>query len=148
MPLYEGMMIGGMGTDLDRAYEGLKQISEENASQRYGDGVWTRKELLGHLIDSATNNRYQIVKTLVDGSYVGPSYNQEGWVKAHRYAGFRWTELVEAWRVENTLLRSVLSGITEPQWKWTCGVGFSENATLRDKVDDYFGHLEHHLGQM
>jgi hypothetical protein len=137
-----------MTDELTRAEARLREISEETASSCYGDGAWTRKELLGHLIDSATNNRYQIVKTLVDGAYTGPSYDQEGWVRAHRYTTFAWAELVELWRAQNLLLAKVVGGVTPEQWTWKCAVGTDVDGTLRGRVDDYLGHLAHHLGQM
>jgi hypothetical protein len=141
-------MVAEMGEELKRAHAKLMAISEELAGHRYGDGAWTRKQLLGHLIDSATNNRYQIVKTLVDGSYTGPSYDQESWVRVHDYAALGWNELVELWWAQNRLLAQVVGGIAEDQWGWKCAVGSSEDGTLRDRVDDYRGHLAHHLGQM
>jgi hypothetical protein len=137
-----------MTDELKRADARLREISEDLADTRYGEGAWTRKELLGHLIDSATNNRYQIVKTLVDGSYTGPSYKQEEWVRVHRYATIPWEELRELWWAQNLLLAKVIGGITHEQWSWTCAVGTDVNGTLRSRVDDYLGHLEHHLGQM
>jgi hypothetical protein len=137
-----------MTDELKRAGKRLREISDDLADTRYGEGTWTRKELLGHLIDSATNNRYQIVKTLVDGSYIGPSYKQEEWVRAHRYATIPWEELIELWWAQNLLLARVVSGITHEQWSWTCAVGTDVNGTLRSRVDDYLGHLDHHLGQM
>jgi hypothetical protein len=134
-----------MTDELTRAEARLREISEETASSCYGDGAWTRKELLGHLIDSATNNRYQIVKTLVDGAYTGPSYDQEGWVRAHRYTSFAWAELVELWRAQNLLLANVVGGVTREQW----GIEVrGEDRTVRGWVDDYLWHLAHHLRQM
>jgi len=36
-------------------------------------GGWTRKQIVGHLLDSATNNRQRFVRAALDGTYIGPS---------------------------------------------------------------------------
>jgi hypothetical protein len=36
-------------------------------------GGWTRKQIVGHLLDSAANNRQRFVRAGIDGHYAGPS---------------------------------------------------------------------------
>ena len=50
------------------------------------EGGWTRKQIVGHLLDSAANNRQRFVRAAIDGKYAGPKYAQEAWVAAHGYA--------------------------------------------------------------
>src|SRR5690348_7844660 len=71
---------------IESAYKRLQSISEEHGSQTFREGGWTRKEILGHLIDSALNNHQRFVRAALDGSYEGPTYAQTGWVEMHGYA--------------------------------------------------------------
>jgi hypothetical protein len=63
-----------------RTVHGMAIAPEENAN-----GGWSRKEILGHLNDSALNNHQPFVRATLAGSYDGPSYQQEGGVLLHGY---------------------------------------------------------------
>lgn len=106
---------------------------------------WNRKELLGHLVDSATNNRQRFIR-LRHGDLEGfPGYDQEEWVVAGGYRECDWNELVELWFLSNRHVARVIEGLPAGceghLWKDT---GFS----LEYLVHDYTRHLLHHLGKM
>ncbi len=82
----------------------LSAVSEEQAAEPFRPGGWQRKELLGHLLDSAANNHQRFVRAALDGHYEGPGYQQEAWVRLHDYAGLSWAALVASWRERNALL--------------------------------------------
>jgi hypothetical protein len=66
---------------IGKGNEILLRISEHESMEVVGS-KWTRKQLLGHLIDSASNN-YQRFVRLQQGNLVGfPGYDQEFWVAA------------------------------------------------------------------
>src|SRR5271154_1666835 len=65
------------------------------ANTPYRPGGWTRKQVLGHMIDSAANNHQRFVRAALEGHYSGPGYQQEGWVKIHGYAERPWETLLE-----------------------------------------------------
>ena len=62
----------------------------ERADAAWRDGGWTRKQVLGHMLDSAANNRQRFVRAATEGRYAGPKYSQEAWVGAHGYAEQAW----------------------------------------------------------
>ena len=89
----------------------LRKVSDDVASTRPGGGEgWSRKQELGHLLDSATNNRVRFVKAALEGSFDGPSYNPDGWVAMGGYPEASWHELVELWSATNLALASVVDG--------------------------------------
>ncbi len=51
------------------------------ANTSYRPGGWTRKQVLGHMVDSAANNHQRFVRAALEGHYSGPGYQQEGWVR-------------------------------------------------------------------
>jgi hypothetical protein len=106
---------------------------------------WSQREELGHLVDSALNNHNRIVRVVLDGSFEGPGYEQEGWVEVHRYREVAWTELVEIWHAHNRILLPLVAAIPDTKLAGPCRVGESEPVTLDFLIDDYVLHMQHHL---
>ncbi len=68
----------------------LSAITEQESTTRSGDGKWSRKEVLGHLIDSASNNHQRFVRAQLDGALNFPGYQQDGWNRAQQYQSEPW----------------------------------------------------------
>jgi hypothetical protein len=137
------------GERIETAYRRLLlTISEQQSLERYREGGWSRKEILGHLIDSALNNHQRFVRAALDGSYEGPTYDQSGWVNIHGYAATPWAILLEHWRWQNVLLGAAIQNIPDARLEVPCRVGTNKQVTLRFLVEDYMVHLQHHLDQM
>jgi DinB superfamily len=126
----------------------LLPITEQHAQRPFREGGWSRKEILGHLIDSALNNHQRFVRAALTGSYEGPSYQQEGWVVIHGYKCMAWSILLEHWRGQNELLCEVVERIPEERFDALCRVGEGAPVTLRFLVEDYLVHLHHHVQQI
>lgn len=129
-------------------YQLLLPVSEETAQRPFRQGGWSRKEILGHLIDSALNNHQRFVRASLDGIYEGPSYQQEGWVAMHGYHSMAWNVLLEHWRRQNELLCEVVERIPEARFSAQCRVGETAPVTLQFLVEDYLLHLRHHVQQI
>jgi hypothetical protein len=130
------------------AYQLLLAVSPQAAERSFREGGWSRKEILGHLIDSALNNHQRFVRASLDGSYEGPPYAQEGWVAMHGYESMNWDTLLEHWRWQNELLAEVVERIPEERSDAPCRVGDGDPVTLRFLVEDYLSHLHQHVGQI
>jgi hypothetical protein len=111
-------------------------------------GGWTRKQIMGHLLDSATNNRQRFVRAAADGHYAGPRYAQDAWVAAHGYAEQSWETLLRWWQVEHEILSAVVDRIPEERLGTECVVGGDEAVTLRFLIEDYLRHQRWHFSQM
>ncbi|MBV9676158.1 MAG: DinB family protein [Acidobacteriaceae bacterium] len=129
-------------------YQLLRQITEQQSQQPFREGGWSRKEILGHLIDSALNNHQRFVRAALTGAYDGPSYQQEGWVVIHGYKCMAWSILLEHWRGQNELLCEVVERIPEERFDALCRIGESAPVTLRFLIEDYLVHLHHHVQQI
>src|SRR4026209_557981 len=79
----------------------LLKLSEEQSQEAQGEGKWTRKQILGHLIDSAANNHQRFVRAQFDNALVFPGYEQERWVDVQHYHGEDWSQLVQLWKLYN-----------------------------------------------
>jgi len=134
--------------DIEKLRDLLDDVPSDLANVPWREGGWTRKQILGHLLDSAANNRQRFVRACIDGSYVGPSYAQDAWVAAHGYVHLAWKTLLEWWNVEHEILRTVVERIPEERMDALCTVGDNAPVTLRYLIEDYTRHQFHHLGQI
>jgi hypothetical protein len=132
-------------SDLRTALLGL---SPGLADIPWREGGWTRKQIVGHLLDSAANNRQRFVRGATDGHYSGPKYAQDAWVAAHGYASQPWDTLVGWWQVEHEILAAVVDRIPEERLEASCTVGENEPVTLRYLIEDYLAHQRWHFAQL
>ncbi len=126
----------------------LAGFSEAQSEQRPAPERWTKKEVVGHLIDSASNNHQRFVRGQLASGQDFPGYQQEEWVRVQDYQGARWADLIDLWRAYNAHLLHVVSRMPEEGRRATCRVGGGSEVTLAALFVDYVDHLEHHLREM
>ena len=126
----------------------LAGFSEAQSEQRSSPGRWTKKEVIGHLIDSASNNHQRFVRGQLAAGQDFPRYDQEGWVRVQGYQAARWADLIDLWRAYNTHLLHVARSMTAEGRRATCRVGGGSEVTLEWLFVDYVDHMEHHLWSM
>jgi hypothetical protein len=126
----------------------LAGFSEAESERRPSPERWSKKEVVGHLIDSASNNHQRFVRGQLAGGQDFPRYEQEGWVRVQGYQSARWADLIDLWRAYNTHLLHVTRGMTAPGRQAICRVGGGHEVTLEWLFGDYVDHLEHHLRAM
>ena len=143
---------------LYEVYNSLSSMSDIETSSREND-KWSKKEILGHLIDSASNNHQRFVRAQFTDDLIFPGYDQDNWVRVQDYQNINWHSLVELWKDFNFLIIHLLSKINKEDlnklrvkhnldqiaWK---EIPASEPVTLEYFVKDYFGHMRHHLNQL
>jgi hypothetical protein len=126
----------------------LAGFSEAESEQRPSPERWTKKEVLGHLIDSAANNHQRFVRDQIASGQDFPGYEQEQWVRIQSYRSARWSDLIDLWRAYNTHLLHVIGCMTEEGWCAICRVGGGAEVTLAGLFIVYIDRLEHHLRKM
>ena len=124
----------------------LRAVTPEQADARLGAGEgWSRKQELGHLIDSATNNRVRFIKAALEGEYSGPSYDGAGWVEMGGYSEMSWPDLIDIWIALNRALVVVLQRIRPERLRAQCRIGDASPVSLEFIIEDYILHMRHHL---
>jgi hypothetical protein len=126
----------------------LRQISEQESGKPVLAGGWSRKQVLGHLIDSASNNHQRFVRAALQGSLDFPAYEQAGCVRVQAVEEAPWTTLIALWTSYNRYLVHVIAHLPTDKLEAPCRIGSGEPVTLRFLVEDYLRHLLHHLGQI
>lgn len=125
----------------------LESLSEEFVSQPREVGKWSRKETLGHLIDSACNNHRRFVKMQIQSGLTLDGYEQDGWVRLQNYQQESWQAIVTLWRAYNFHLAHVIEQIPTEALGNTC-VLHGKTLTLEFLVHDCVDHMKHHLAQI
>jgi len=129
-------------------HQALISVPEVLADVPWRKGGWTRKQIVGHLLDSASNNRQRFVRAASEGSYKGPKYAQDAWVAAHGYADQPWRLLLDWWETEHEILMAIVDRIPAERLATRCVVGDDAPVTLQFLIEDYVAHQRWHVRQV
>jgi hypothetical protein len=124
----------------------FRAVDDQVAGRPVADGKWSRKQILGHLIDSAANNHQRFVRLQLSIELHMPGYEQAGWVRANAYSTRPWSELITLWSAYNRHLAHVIAHIN-PEHLDNVWVADSGTYDLGFLVTDYLVHLRHHVEQ-
>jgi|SRR5437867_5066421 len=133
---------------IDAAKPRLLSMTESRASDKPYPDKWSIKEILGHLVDSASNNHQRIVR-MQEVENIGTfSYAQVHWVNSQRYRSEPWTDLVNGWYYFNKHLAHVIGHVDPKSLTNLCDMDYGEPKTLQFVIEDYVIHMRHHLDQI
>lgn len=135
-------------TIIDIAKPRLLSIGETRAAEKPYPDKWSMKEILGHLVDSASTNHQRIVRMqqLPDIGKFG--YEQQHWVNSQHYRTERWDHLVNLWYFYNKHLAHIIEHIDPASLTHVCDIDYPKPATLQFVAEDYVRHAQHHLDQI
>jgi hypothetical protein len=126
----------------------LEKFTDSEASSRPQPGKWSKKEILGHLLDSASNNHQRFVRAALQGKLVFPGYDQDPLVELQRFRAMEWKFLTGFWANYNRFLAQVISVLPLESAPVICSIGENPPATLEWVAQDYVAHQKHHLNQI
>lgn len=123
----------------------LIKLDDQEVTFKPSAGKWSKKELMGHLIDSAQNNiRRFIIAQYEDKPKI--VYNQDKWVEINVWQQCQFTYLVDLWYLLNQQICNILENINE---ETSQREAISEDVhTIQWLAEDYIKHLKHHLHQV
>lgn len=120
---------------------------------------WSKKEILGHLIDSAINNHRRFKQFLHQEHLVFDGYSQDDEVKINDYQNRPLVDIINLWTGMNNQVVQIIKAIPSARLAQSYSqhnfhrIGFkripeAEASTIQYLILDYIGHLEHHLSQI
>ncbi|WP_374465546.1 DinB family protein [Chryseobacterium sp.] len=131
---------------IDTELQRFQNISEEEWSYKSSPEKWSKKEIIGHLCDSAlTNIRRFVVTQYKENENI--VYDQNFWVKAQNYQNVPTSDLIDLWKSLNYQIVHVVENIPDEALQRTCDTTKTElqRFTLEFIIKDYVDHLQHHL---
>jgi hypothetical protein len=106
-----------LGAELARVVDAteasLLKISDADSCAPIHPGGWSRKQVIGHLIDSASNNHQRFVRATLQGSLEFPGYDQDGCVRMQAVQQMPWPSLIALWASYNRYLAHILAHLPE-----------------------------------
>jgi len=125
----------------------LRKIHEEEFSHKPAPGKWSKKEILGHLIDSAANNHQRFVRGQFEDTPL-IIYDQDKWNAASRYNDMKRSHVVAFWEAYNRHLLELIKRIPASDLSKKCRANEPEPVSLEWLIEDYVVHMEHHLKEI
>lgn len=144
---------------VEAAHARLRAVPGDVAARSGKDGAWSPVQVIGHLVDSASNNHQRFVRARFRPDLRFEGYDQDAWVSAQGYAAAPWQGLLDLWRAFNLHLARVIETTPDEALRvpradhnldaiaWRT-LPTDRPATLEYFMRDYLGHLQHHLRQI
>ena len=124
-------------------------LPEGELIRRPAPNRWSKKEILGHLIDSAINNHARLVRVQIEPQpLVIEKYAQNDWVRLHQYREWNTEVLLRCWQSHQHQIIILMEVASSESLYKLCDIGGGELKTMQWLYEDYVAHLEHHLHQI
>jgi hypothetical protein len=133
---------------IDAAEPRLRKVSEAESEKPVLSGGWSRKQVLGHLIDSASNNHQRFVRAALQSSLDFPGYEQDENIRLQAPQQADWLLLISLWAAYNRYLAHIIARLPASKLETPCRIGSGAPVTLKFLATDYLTHLLHHLTQI
>lgn len=135
---------------VERYSEKFGHISELEFLFSPSPEKWSRKEVLGHLIDSAQNNLRRFITGQYEQSPPRILYEQDFWVQASGYRDVPAKDLIQMWKLMNEQIARVLINMPAGNYSRQCDTGHQKSnlRSLEWLAEDYVRHMKHHINQI
>ncbi len=125
----------------------VRQLGDEEMNHKPAPHKWSKKEILGHLTDSACNNHQRFVRGQFETT-PHIMYDQDNWVAHSHYQQMSREHVLYFWEVYHRHLIEIIKHIPDSALQRTCLTNGPEPKTLQWLIEDYVKHQEYHLLQI
>jgi hypothetical protein len=131
----------------------LLELSEKIISNKRNSQNRTIKQILGHMVDSATNNTHRIVHLQYQESpLIYPDYanfgNNDRWIAIQNYQAENWKELVQLWKYLNIHIVHVIKNVRNDKLDNVWTTALNQNISLKELITAYLKHFKLHLNEI
>lgn len=134
---------------LKNGLEYLSKSSEQEMSQKSSPEKWSKKEILGHLIDSGIINIQRFTEVQFENKpYRIKQLKQNELVKANGYQNAKTSEITDFWVSVNNRILKLIKQQTEKTLNYKIELDKNNTSDFKFLIKDYVDHLKHHLNQI
>jgi hypothetical protein len=131
----------------------LSALSEDIITTRRNSQNRTIKQILGHMIDSASNNTHRIVHLQYQSSpLIFPDYaslgNNDRWIAIQNYKAEKWSDLVQLWKYANIHIVHVINNVNIDKLENEWITALNGKVSLKAMILDYLQHFKLHLSEI
>jgi len=131
----------------------LTRLSGEVISERKNSQNRTIKQIVGHMIDSASNNTHRIVHLQYQPSpLIYPDYanlgNNDRWIAIQNYQEEKWNNLIQLWKYSNIHIVHVIQNVNIDKLENEWITALNKNVSLKAMIIDYLRHFKLHLNEI
>ncbi|NJK84741.1 MAG: DinB family protein [Bacteroidales bacterium] len=131
----------------------LLGLPNDVITQRRNSQNRTIKQIVGHMIDSASNNTHRIVHMHYQPSPLRfPNYatngNNDRWIAIQNYQEETWADMVYLWKYSNIHIVHVFKNVDPSKLENKWHYNEEKLISLKDCIIDYLGHFKLHLGEI
>jgi hypothetical protein len=147
--------INRLNRHVNEVPQNILKFSDTELSFKPKPEKWSKKEILGHLCDSALNNLSRFIRAQFEAEpFAVTPYMQDDWVKINHYQEMKIDDIVNLWMILNKRIINVVLKIPENKLGIECDVSsasfreIGERKSLLWLIEDYLVHMEYHLKQL
>jgi uncharacterized damage-inducible protein DinB len=131
----------------------LTSLSNEVISERTNSQNRTIKQIVGHMIDSASNNTHRIVHLQYQPSpLIYPDYanlgNNDRWIAIQNFQEENWNDLIQLWKYSNVHIVHVIQNVNNDKLENEWITALNKNVSLKAMIVDYLRHFKLHLNEI
>jgi len=131
----------------------LEALPEKTISLRYNSQNRNIRQIIGHMVDSATNNTHRIIHMHYQTNPVSyPDYanlgNNDRWISIQNYQEEDWGELVRLWAAVNRHMVHLISQVNDSKLNQIWISALKDRITLKEMIIDYPIHFKLHLNEI
>lgn len=131
----------------------LLGLPDEVITQRRNSQNRTIKQIVGHMIDSASNNTHRIVHMQYQKSPLRfPNYatdgNNDRWIAIQNYQDEDWKNMINIWKYSNLHIVHVITNVDSAKLKNQWHYNEERLISLKEGIIDYLPHFKLHLDEI
>ena len=131
----------------------LLSLPEEVIGNRRNIQNRTIKQIVGHMVDSASNNTHRIIHLQYNSSpLIYPDYanlgNNDRWIAIQNYQNENWENLVQLWKYSNLHIAHVIDNVNPEKLNNEWISALQQQVSLKAMILDYLSHFKLHLNEI
>jgi hypothetical protein len=146
-------VVQGLLNLIDEWEPKLINLPNDVITERRNSQNRTIKQIVGHMIDSASNNTHRIVHLQYQPSPLRfPNYasngNNDRWIAIQNYQEEDWKAMVNLWKYSNLHIVHVMQNVNPAKLEYQWYYSEERLISLKDGIIDYLRHFKLHLSEI